>query len=76
MLIQRKDVNFIQSLAHDAISTQSVLEHRLLLRDIGLRDQQVLLGGRYLGGGASGFNGRQRSQFHLAFGYRRKVAAR
>ncbi len=65
-VVQRQNMYFIQGLAHDAVAAQSVLEHGLLLRDVGLRDQQILLGGGDFGGGARGFNRRQRSYLHLA----------
>ena len=64
-VVQRKNVHVIQPLARDAVPAQRVLEDRFLLRHVGLRDQQVLLGGRNLRRGARDFDGRQRSQLHL-----------
>ena len=49
----------------NSVAADGVLQHRLLLQQIGLGDQQVLLADVNLSFGASHFDGRERSGFRL-----------
>ncbi len=65
-LVERHDVNVLEPGRGDAIAAQRVLQHDLLLLQIGLRNHQVLLAGVELRFGARDFDLRQRADLHLS----------
>ena len=64
-VVQRNNVHVVQPDVLHAVAVERVLQHDLLLRHVGLRDQQVLFARRDLRRRARHFNRRQRPDLHL-----------